>query len=908
VRRLSLAAVLVTATACTHERPLRFPTGLDPGASFHYHIDLDVLRVNNGLTVVLAPSADTNLVVVDTRYETGAADDPEGQTGIAHFVEHLTFLERPAADQPTIGEHLGEAALTYNASTAWDETHYTETALAGRWPELLDIEAARMSGGCDAIDPALFERERAVVAQEIDQRQSTLLDALLAALFGDHPYGHTPGGTDIAKITRQDVCAFLDAHYAPDRAIMVISGAVDKRAMRAAVTARFGAIHRRATSPRHETPPVTELPGPEVQIIRGDVDAPIEIFAWPAPAWGTNQAMYQSVSELVIGNDLSALEKRKDVTDTGVFELGGHHGGATLVYATTTTGADFAAIDKAIHERLEHVLEPGSGSWMTPLRAYLYDGLVDRYEDLSQRGAMCADYLQYTQGTSFQIHDLGVAHAMTAPKLLAYADHYLVNTRPHILRILPRKSKAKTTSIAAAIPTHTLDLPPSKIAVDDAEADAILTAPVPSVEGRTSGIHLDNGLHVVFAPRPGSALFEARMVFPAGSADDPPDRPGEAWLAAEALEFDFHRDRPWRVLNQLRAGYTTGTVVSFSVTENSTTFSTHGIAAWAMWHLWRLNMELEATEYLKKDVAATQRHDDETAKAAAERARNRRRRRLIAAKLYGPHHPYVAPAKDVTLSVGDLARYRAAHYVTDGATLIISGQFDRDVIEKEVGELFGAWPRRAQRDVHTVPPAHPARGPTVLADGTAPGPQDHVHLAFLARSTYVASAPVRLVAVELMDERLAAIRDEMAASYGVYAHYTTTAAGDLVQVDGDVDASQAGAVIARITAELDRLRGHAAELRADFIRARRSALGAALARAGSAVAAADEIEALVAHDLPPDHFARLPAEVGKVTPADVGTLLARDLDPARMVVVVSGPGAEAAAEAAKLGPVKELPK
>jgi len=908
VCRLLLAALLLAGAACTHERPIRFATGLDPAASFHYHLALDVVRVSNGLTVVFAPSADTNLVGFDVRYETGSSAEPAGKTGLAHFVEHLTFLERPAADQPTLDEQLGAAALYHNAFTDWDQTHYTETALAGSWPRLIDIEATRMSAGCDAIDPALFERERTVVAQELDERSNPLRESLLAALFGkDHPYGHSPGGTDLAKITRQDVCDFLSAHYAPDRAIIVISGAVDEPAMKAAILARFGRIPRHAAD-SHPVPPIAELSGAKLQVIHGNVETPVEIFAWPAPAWGTNQAMYQTVSEALINSALSPLAKRKDVTDTDVIELGGHRGGATLAVVWTTAHPDFAAIDEAVHERLQKMLKPSYAYWMSNVRAVLYDQLVERYEDLDQRGTMCADYLQYTDGDSFQIHDLGVAHAMTAPKVLAYADHYFIHEQPKIIRVLPRQGTARSTSIAAAVRTRTLDLPTSRIQVDEAEADQVLSAPVPAVEGRTRELTLDNGLRVVFAPRPGSAIFEARMVFPAGYADDPPDRPGDAWLAANALDVDYDRTMPWQTVQKLKAGFMAGTMYSTRVAEGHTTFTSEGLAAWASWHLWRLNYQLEATEYLEKEVAADQRHDPESKTAAAKHARDRRRVRMIMSRLFGPHHPYVVPAKDVTLSPGDLERFRDDHYVTDGATLIISGSFDQDAIEKEVRELFGAWPRRGQRDVRAVPAARPAHGPTVFADDDAPGPQVRVWIAFLARSRYASAGPVRLVAAHLINARLTAIREEMAASYGVYASYDTNAAGDLLYVSGDVDAGRAGAVVARIVAELGNLRDHGAELRADFVRARRTAVGETLARAGSADAAAATVEALVGHRLPLDHAARLPAAVGKVTPADVGKLLAGDLDPARMVLIVSGPGASKAAEAAKLGPVKALPR
>jgi predicted Zn-dependent peptidase len=283
-------------------------------------------------------------------------------------------------------------------------------------------------------------------------------------------------------------------------------------------------------------------------------------------------------------------------------------------------------------------------------------------------------------------------------------------------------------------------------------------------------------------------------------------------------------------------------------------------------------------------------------------------RRAIIARLFGADHPYARAQKGGTPDVGQLESFRRAHYVTEGATLIVSGNFDRAVIEHDIRELWGAWPKRAPSDVHHVPPASPGAGPTVFVSDDDSAARVHVHVAILARSTLGAARPARAVATQLLDLRLAAIREEMAASYGVYAGYRTTAAGDLLEISGDLEPARAGDALARLGAELAQARDHAALLRADFVRARRTALSEAMAHDSSAAGAADEAQDLVVHELPLDYYTILPSKIGAVTPQDLAELLHGDLDPSRMVVVVSGPGARKAAEAAKLGTVTELRK
>lgn len=72
---------------------------IDGGLSFS--VNYQTVTMRNGLVVVLAPDDESDLVTVDMRYFVGAADEPEGKTGLAHLAEHLTFEAVPeGATQP----------------------------------------------------------------------------------------------------------------------------------------------------------------------------------------------------------------------------------------------------------------------------------------------------------------------------------------------------------------------------------------------------------------------------------------------------------------------------------------------------------------------------------------------------------------------------------------------------------------------------------------------------------------------------------------------------------------------------------------------------------------------------------------------------------------------------------------
>ncbi len=81
-----------------------------------------------------------------------------------------------------------------------------------------------------------------------------------ALLFGAHPYGQPPGGSEdsLQAVTRGDVLDFHRAHIGADRAVLVIAGDVDATWLKAAVRQRFGAW-RRACAPLPQLAPTLRL-------------------------------------------------------------------------------------------------------------------------------------------------------------------------------------------------------------------------------------------------------------------------------------------------------------------------------------------------------------------------------------------------------------------------------------------------------------------------------------------------------------------------------------------------------------------------------------------------------------------------------------------------------------------------
>ncbi len=245
--------------------------------------------LDNGLRVVHNYDPATAMVAVHTLYDTGARDEDPGLTGLAHLMEHLMF--GGSVHIPDFDGEIERAGGMDNASTGNDFTHFYDVAPAVNFETLLWLESDRMLG--PAFDPHTLEVQRSVVIEEFKQTHlnrpyGDLMHRLRALLYRTHPYRYPTIGRDpshIAKVTMDDVRHFFYSHYAPNNAVLVVSGNVTLDECRRGVEKWFSDIPRRHIAPRSWAPeaPVTS---PREDTVRGDVPQAMVVVAYPMAAYG----------------------------------------------------------------------------------------------------------------------------------------------------------------------------------------------------------------------------------------------------------------------------------------------------------------------------------------------------------------------------------------------------------------------------------------------------------------------------------------------------------------------------------------------------------------------------------------------------------------------------------------------
>jgi len=219
-------------------------------------------------------------------YRVGSGDEPPGQTGVSHWVEHMNFkgtTNIPRDEMKGIVEKFGG---TWNGYTWIDQTTYLETAGKDALDTLLFIEAERMARGL--YEPQECESERTVIISELQGGENDpdqLLDIeVTGTAFRAHPYRHPTIGwiDDLRSMTRDDLYGHYRRYYVPQNATLVVVGDVDTEEVLRRAETHFGGIAG-GTSPLRQRPAEPQQIGERRVVLEREGTTAYLKLAWHAP-------------------------------------------------------------------------------------------------------------------------------------------------------------------------------------------------------------------------------------------------------------------------------------------------------------------------------------------------------------------------------------------------------------------------------------------------------------------------------------------------------------------------------------------------------------------------------------------------------------------------------------------------
>lgn len=334
----------------------------------------ETFTLRNGMQVVVIPNHRVPVVSHMVWYKVGSADEVAGKTGLAHMVEHMMFKGTKTVPAGEFSRLVAQNGGRDNAFTTADYTAFFQNVAVDKLELVMKLESDRMAHL--ALKDTDFQPERQVVLEERRMRVENSPDSLLAEqmeadLFLNSSYHHPVIGwrTDIEHYKLDDVVAFHQRWYAPNNAVLVVSGDITAAQLKPLAEKYYGSIPARPVPQRvraEEPPPVAAR---TVELRDPDVHQPSWSRDYLAASYhqGDTQDAYplQVLAELLGDGATSRLYKSLVVEQNLAADASADYDPASLgysqfgVYATPRPGVGMEDLQRAVVAQLQAVAQKG---------------------------------------------------------------------------------------------------------------------------------------------------------------------------------------------------------------------------------------------------------------------------------------------------------------------------------------------------------------------------------------------------------------------------------------------------------------------------------------------------------------------------------------------------------------------
>jgi zinc protease len=727
------------------------------------------INLPSGMQLLVEDSADELTVASVLVFGAGAAQEPPGQEGLAHLVEHLAFRAH-GPGQPSIRQRLVDEGIGYhNAATLTDATHYDQLARPELLPAMVRIEAARLTAPLDGIDEGTFAVEREVVLNELlwrygNDRFPVAQDALFRQLYPPgNPYAHGVAGTaeSLARLTLDDARTFVRTWYRPEHVTWVIAGKVDRpvllKTLKEVIPPELSDVPHSGREPAPVLPPPDPPPRPPLQTLSGPWEARQLVIAWTLPpAHGSLQSVVSSLPAVVASQ--VHVDEVKHQTGT-LREMD-----ASSVLIVVLELEPKASANEVLSRFLAKL--PGSwpNDWYRPgtraywafslLRTELLEAKVRATESLLSRARLRALEVHRTRSALTLSLQADSVLAMQFPELVRLGQQYVTPERARAVLLEPTVPVALDPESASHEVAHLELAAPARDHSHD-EIAALATSPGFEVQG----FRASNGLDVLVAPMGHRDVVSVVLAVPAGRATTP--RPGIAEVTALAM---------------YKSTLGRGIVIDRRWSQDSGLVRLQGAPSQLPELLERLAAEVNVRISALAEPASLRFKD--------EPSESRFDRRFWRA-LYGPSR-YAVRATEADIratSVGDVNDWLHRTFDPAHAVLVVAGDVQGDV-RREVELRLGDW-RDRQGHLPAPFPAPPHPGKLRLVTDVAPK-RSQVAVRFgcvMQGQTLADEIAAELLGIELEQRWYGALRSAAGATYRVAVsvdHHRDGANRDLV--------------------------------------------------------------------------------------------------------------------------------
>ncbi len=411
--------------------------------------------LDNGLRVILQPDASLPLVAINLWYHVGSKNERPKRTGLAHLFEHMLFQGSQHVGTNDHFRYLQQVGGVANGSTWVDRTNYFETLPAHYLDLGLWLESDRMGFLLPAIDQKKLDTQREVVMNERRERVDNqpygrAFERIHELLYpGDHPYHWPVIGymEDIAAATLEDLEEFFRTYYAPDNAVLTLTGELDTQRALERVIRYFGEIPRGEGVPPvrvdtgHQAGEQHETMADEVQLAR-------VYFAYATPPLGTQEWYAGDLLATALSDGKSSplyrdlVYEQQIAQDVSAYNIPMELGSTFLLAATAKPEVEIGQVERALEDQLARAREEGpSEDDVERARQRQLTAIFDRLQSVDERADLLSMYTTYFDDPQRIFQEFHRYLAIEASELKDFSARFLTSSRRVVLQVVPKGSK-----------------------------------------------------------------------------------------------------------------------------------------------------------------------------------------------------------------------------------------------------------------------------------------------------------------------------------------------------------------------------------------------------------------------------------------------------------------------------------
>lgn len=881
-------------------------------------------RLGNGLKVLLLPDHSAPVVTTMVIYRVGSRNEGPGNTGSAHFFEHLMFKGSRRFNEAkgnNLDALLKQIGAQYNAYTSNDQTVYFEQASSEYLELCLAIEADRMRGLRMTKEDR--DSEMTVVRNEMEQGenwpQQVMSKKLWATAFTQHPYHHDTIGsrTEVENVPMENMRDFYNTYYWPNNATLVVAGDFESKSALKMIEKQFG---RHSKSP-HKIPAVYTVEPPQEGENRFEIRRAGNLYRLSL-GFHIPEARHADFAALellcdVLGNSYSRSSKLyKRLVEGGVaskvyaFARELHDPGLLEIDVDLTPSASLGDAEAAVLDEIEKLKSaPIPDDELARIKTGRIKSFLLRLAETRYFAYQLAQ-AEAVADWRWLMESRARIEAVTTGDIMRVAGKYLTRDNRTVGAFIPKTEEELAAAAASATDEpESVAVKPKKLKVNAKKAapDAALKTlarfmgkrPVrASVSERIVSRKLDNGLTInVLSEKPGSNTVAVGISIRAGNFFEPRSKQNLSDIVGSMLPMGSQGLSKSELADRLvEMGMTSGlhfwvrpylSATSFQLLREDLSSALELVGTVVRYPAFNEG-DLETIKgQWRGDYKEQEAHPGSVAA------------NTLGGVLYDSAHvfhqkPVRQQMSDLeSMTVADLFEFHSAHYTPGNSIITIVGDIDADAAIAAVEAVFGDWKGEAAPAcvVPLAPPVEARRIDIQMPD--KPGVEiimGKVLALKKADADYMAAQiGQRILGGDTLTARLGKkLREEGGLTYGVYAGtWDDSFGGSPWFISMSVNGANIKPAIEMARAVMTEFVAGGVS-QAEFDTEVESMIGAHNLSLCALSGLAHTISQKTALGLPLDDIDTYGEKLRSLTVADVNAAIGKYFDPSDLVTVVAG--------------------